>query len=115
MHKSTPKIPVAWFSFYKCRITVWLVPHTANCCLYWHDTLVPDGDTNKAKRATLKLNQDSCSIVTVVWDECIQYEKDRLENIQIKDARTVSFITRFTNLHKLYYETGSLTLDIRRK
>ena len=38
---------------------------------------------------------------SVVWDNCTQYEKDRLENVQIEAARIVTGTTRSITLHNL--------------
>jgi len=38
---------------------------------------------------------------SVVWDNCTQYEKDRLKKVQIEAARIVTGITRYITLHDL--------------
>ena len=38
---------------------------------------------------------------SVVWDNCTQYEKDRLKKVQIEAARIVRGITRYITLHDL--------------
>ena len=52
---------------------------------------------------------------SVVWDNCTQYEKDRLEKVQIEAARIVTGTTRSITLNNLYKEIGWLTLEDRRK
>ena len=52
---------------------------------------------------------------SVVWDNCTQYEKDRLEKVQIEAARIVTGTTRYITLNNLYKEIGWLTLEDRRK
>jgi len=42
---------------------------------------------------------------SVVWDNCTQHDKDRLEA-----ARIVTSTTRSISLHNLYREIGWLTL-----
>jgi len=39
---------------------------------------------------------------SVVWDNCTQYEKDRLEKVQIEAARIVTGTTRSITLNNLY-------------
>ena len=51
----------------------------------------------------------------VVWDNCIQYEINVLEKIQIEAARIVTGTTKIVSLDKLYQETGWETLEERRK
>ena len=51
---------------------------------------------------------------SVVWDNYTQYEKDRLEKMQIEAARIVIGVTRSISLNTLYTEIGWLTLDDRR-
>ncbi|KAL4223605.1 hypothetical protein ACF0H5_017074 [Mactra antiquata] len=50
----------------------------------------------------------------VVWDNCNQSEKNKLEKIQIEAARIVTGLTRSVSLRKIYNETGWLTLAERR-
>lgn len=50
----------------------------------------------------------------VVWNNCTQYEKDKLENIQLEAARVVTGTTKLVALHHLYSETGWETLQSRR-
>ena len=42
-----------------------------------------------------------------VWDNCNNFEKDKLENIQLEAARIVTGSTRSTSLNNIYRETGS--------
>ena len=50
----------------------------------------------------------------VVWDNCTQYEANKLEKIQIEAARIVTGATRLVSLNLLYSETGWDTLACRR-
>lgn len=52
---------------------------------------------------------------SVVWDNCSQYEKDRLEKIQLEAARIVTGTTRSISINNLYREIGWITLENRRK
>ena len=51
---------------------------------------------------------------SVVWDNCTQYEKHRLEHVQIEAAITVSCVMRSITLNTLYNDIGWLTLGDRR-
>ena len=51
---------------------------------------------------------------SVVWDNCTQYEKNRLEKVQIEAAIIVTGTTRSITLNNLYKEIGWLTLEDRR-
>ena len=46
-----------------------------------------------------------------VWDNCNNFEKDKLEKIQLEAARIVTGTTRSTSLNNIYRETGWLTLQ----
>ena len=50
----------------------------------------------------------------VIWDNCLQKEKDLLENIQLAAARIVTGARRGTSHALLYEETGWNTLQERR-
>ena len=50
-----------------------------------------------------------------IWDNCTQYEKDSLENIQKEAARIATGTTKLVSLENSYSEIGWETLDIRRK
>ena len=52
---------------------------------------------------------------SVVWDNCTQHDKDRLEKNQIEAARIITETTRYITLQKLYREIGWLTLENRRQ
>ena len=49
-----------------------------------------------------------------VWDNCNNFEKYKLEKIQLEAARIVTGSTRSTSLNNIYRETGWLTLSNRR-
>ena len=49
-----------------------------------------------------------------VWDNCNNFEKDKLEKVQLEAARIVTGTTRSTSLNNIYRETGWLTLSNRR-
>ena len=51
---------------------------------------------------------------SVVWDNCTQYEKNRLEHVQIEAAIHVSGVMRSITLNTLYNDIGWLTLGDRR-
>ena len=50
----------------------------------------------------------------VVWDNCTQYEANKLEKIQNEAARIVTGATRLVSVDLLYTETGWDTLISRR-
>lgn len=52
---------------------------------------------------------------SVVWENCTQLEKDKIEKIQLEAARIVTGTTRSISLEKMYKVIGWLTLDDRRK
>ena len=50
-----------------------------------------------------------------IWDNCIQYEKDELEKIQIEAERIATGTTKLVSIESLYREIGWETLETRRK
>ena len=49
-----------------------------------------------------------------IWANCIQYEKDELEQIQLEAARIATGATKLISVDNLYREIGWETLDARR-
>ena len=50
----------------------------------------------------------------VIWDNCTQQNKNKLELIQIEAARISTGATKLVSVANLYIETGWETLDARR-
>ena len=50
-----------------------------------------------------------------VWDDCSINDANRLEQVQLNEARIVTGLPVFASLHSLYYETGWEILADRRK
>ena len=50
----------------------------------------------------------------VVWDNCTNYEKQELDNIQTQAARIVTGATKLVSLHELFYEVNWEPLEARR-
>ena len=50
----------------------------------------------------------------VIWDNCTEYMKDRLEQINYEAARIVTGASKLTSLNTLILETGWETLRDRR-
>ncbi|MES9881747.1 MAG: reverse transcriptase family protein [Sedimenticola sp.] len=51
---------------------------------------------------------------SVIWDNCTDGDKQKLENIQVEAARIVTGCTKLCSLNNLYKETGWQTLQTRR-
>ncbi len=51
---------------------------------------------------------------SVVWDNCTDADKQKLERIQIEAARIVTGATKLCSINNLYRETGWSTLQTRR-
>lgn len=74
----------------------------------------------KADRKTLEVMYFSyvrpiLEYADVIWDNCPEYLKDRLEQINYEAARIVTGVTKLTSLQILLKETGWETLRERRK
>ena len=50
-----------------------------------------------------------------IWDNCTQYEKEELDNIQNEAARIATGTTKLISIETLYSEIGWETLDSRRR
>ena len=50
-----------------------------------------------------------------IWDNCTQYEKNDIENIQMEAARIASGTTKLVSIEHLYSEIGWDTLEARRR
>lgn len=51
---------------------------------------------------------------SVVWDDCSQYDIDKLEKVQLYAARIVTGLPIIASKTSLYFETGWETLSARR-
>lgn len=51
----------------------------------------------------------------IIWDNCMQNDKQELEKIQLEAARISTGATKLISGQKLYEETGWEPLEIRRK
>jgi len=74
----------------------------------------------KADRKTLEVMYFSyvrpiLEYVDVIWDNCPEYLKDRLESINYEAARIVTGATKLTSIHVLMKESGWESLRDRRK
>ena len=51
----------------------------------------------------------------VIWDNCLQYEKQEIENIQLEAARIATGTTKLFSINVLYKEVGWETLEKRKQ
>ncbi len=51
---------------------------------------------------------------SIVWDNCTNGDKEKLESVQIEAARIVTGATKLCKIENLYIETGWETLQVRR-
>ena len=50
-----------------------------------------------------------------MWDGCFEYDTEKIEKIQLKAARIVTGLTKFSSLEVLYFEIGWEILAERRR
>ena len=98
---------------------------------HWHDQIqyIKDkarGRINVMQKLKFKLDRKSFEIIytafirplleygDIVWDNCAQYEKEELENIQHEAARIATGATRLVSLNSLYNEIKWESLQKRR-
>ena len=97
----------------------------------WHDhiTYIKDkawGRINVMRKLKYKLDRKSLETIytafirplleygSVTWDNCTQYEKQKLEKIQTEAARIATGTTKLMSLQSLYNETKWDSLEKRR-
>ena len=109
------------FDFWKDICTTWFAEN--ECYIIKYAGIIFDYMTllkYKLKRNTI--NQIYISYLrpileygSILWDNCIQYEKDMLERIQYEAARLVTGLTRSVTINNLLNEIGWVSLSDRSK
>ena len=103
----------------------------ANDCTWHHHikyiTEKAWGRINVMRKLKFKLDRKSLEIIytafirplleygDVIWDNCLQYEKQEIEKIQLEAARIATGTTKLVSINALYKEVGWETLEQRRQ
>ena len=76
--------------------------------------IIPDGNT--LERMYIVFIRPILEYADVIWDNCTLYDKQKLEQIQLEAARTITIgATKLISINNLHKETGWDTLQERRR